>query len=148
MIGHISIKTKMGWITAYEEKGEIFKIKFGKLRKYSKSKILLLFKKKLLKFFNKKTKIIAIPHKIKGDKNQKKVWHEIKKIKYGKTKSYKQIAKKVKLHPRYVGKICSQNKLLLIIPCHRVIRTDGTLGGFSANGGLKLKRKLIQFEKI
>ena len=48
MIGHISIKTKMGWITAYEEKGEIFKIKFGKLRKYSKSKILLLFKKKTI----------------------------------------------------------------------------------------------------
>ena len=148
MIGHISIKTKMGWITAYEEKGEIFKIKFGKLKKHSKSKILLLFKKKLLKFFNKKTKIIAIPHKIKGDKNQKKVWSELKKIKIGQTKTYGEIAKKHNLSPRHVGKICGQNKLLILIPCHRVIRNDGTLGGFSSIGGVKLKKKLLEFEKF
>ena len=40
-----------------------------------------------------------------------------------------------------------QNKLLLIIPCHRVIRSDGSLGGFSGLGGIKLKRKLLNLEK-
>ena len=98
-------------------------------------------------FFNKKVSHIKIPHKVKGNQIQKKVWSELKKIKMGQTKSYGQIAKKYKLSPRHIGKICSQNKLVLIIPCHRVIRNNGTLGGFTSPGGIKLKRKLLEFEK-
>ena len=71
----------------------------------------------------------------------------MKKIKKGQTKSYGQIAKKFKLSPRHIGKICSQNKLVLLVPCHRVIRNNGTLGGFTSAGGIKLKRKLLEFEK-
>jgi O-6-methylguanine DNA methyltransferase len=82
-----------------------------------------------------------------GNKIQKKIWAELKNIKIGHTKSYGAIAKKYKLSPRYIGKICSQNKLLLLVPCHRVIRTDGTLGGFTSMGGVKLKKKLLEFEK-
>ena len=72
---------------------------------------------------------------------------KLKNIKFGKTKTYGEIAKKYKLSPRHVGKICSQNKLLLLVPCHRVIRTDGSLGGFTSIGGIKLKKKLLDFEK-
>ena len=146
MISQISIKTRVGWISAFEEKGIIFKIKFGKLEKQVKSKILTNFKKKLLQFLNKK-KPIRIPHSINGNKIQKKIWSELKKIKIGKTKSYGEIAKKYKLSPRHVGKICSQNKLLLLVPCHRVINSNGSLGGFSSIGGLKLKKKLIELER-
>ena len=147
MMEQISIKTKVGWISAFENKGKIFRIKFGRLKRQKKSKILQKFKKNILKFFNKKTFNIATPHKIKGNIVQKKVWNELKKIKIGHTKSYGEIAKKYKLSPRHVGKICSQNKLLLLVPCHRVIKTDGSLGGFSSVGGVKLKKKLLEFEK-
>ena len=82
-----------------------------------------------------------------GNKVQIKVWNDLKKIKLGNTKSYGQIARKYKLSPRHVGKICGQNKLALLVPCHRVIRSDGTLGGFSSRGGIKLKKKLLEFEK-
>ena len=82
-----------------------------------------------------------------GNKVQIKVWNDLKKIKSGNTKSYGQIARKYKLSPRHIGKICGQNKLLLLVPCHRVIRTDGTLGGFTSSGGIKLKKKLLEFEK-
>ena len=82
-----------------------------------------------------------------GNKVQMKVWNDLKKIKLGNTKSYAQIARKYKLSPRHVGKICGQNNLVLLIPCHRVIRSDGTLGGFSSSGGIKLKKKLLEFEK-
>ena len=75
-----------------------------------------------------------------------KIANELKKIKFGKTKSYGDIAKKFKISPRHVGKICGQNKILLAIPCHRVIRSDGSLGGFTARGGIKLKKKLLSFE--
>ena len=72
---------------------------------------------------------------------------ELKKIKVGNTTAYGKIAKKYKLSPRHVGKICGQNKLLLLIPCHRVIRSDGGLGGFTSIGGVYLKQKLLKFEQ-
>ena len=147
MIKKISIKTKLGWVSAFENRGKIFKIKFGKVKKQSQSQVLKNFKKNLIKFFKKRTLIIKAPYKIQGSKIQKKVWSELRKIRPGQTKSYGEIAKKYKLSPRYVGKICGQNKLLLSIPCHRVIRSDGNLGGFTSIGGVKLKKKILQFEQ-
>ena len=147
MIKKISIKTKFGWLTAFENGEKIFKIKFGKEKKQYQSKTLKNFKKNLSKFFTKNAQHIKSPYKIEGNKIQKKIWNELKRIKVGKTKSYGEIAKKYKLSPRHIGKICGQNQLLLIIPCHRVIKSDGTLGGFSSVGGLKLKKKLLEFER-
>ena len=144
MTKKISIKTRFGSILVYENKGKIFKIEFGKLKKQKKSKILVKFKKNLLKFFNKKIKKIEIPHTIEGNQIQKKVWNELKKIKLGQTTTYGNIAKKYKLSPRHVGKICGQNKLVLVVPCHRVVKTDGSLGGFTSVGGVKLKKKIIR----
>ena len=147
MIKKISIKTKLGWITVFENDEKIFKIKFGKEKKQFQSKILKNFKKNLLKFFSKNTQHIKAPYKIEGNKIQKKVWKELIKIKPGHTKTYGEIAKKFKLSPRHVGKICGQNKLLLSIPCHRVIRSNGSLGGFTSVGGINLKKKLLEFER-
>ena len=147
MIKKISVKTKLGWISAFENKGKIFKIKFGKVKKQSQSQILKKFKKNLIKFLKKRTLNIKAPYEIQGSQIQKKVWLELRRIKLGQTKTYGEIAKKYKLSPRHVGKICGQNKLLLSIPCHRVIRSDGNLGGFTSIGGVKLKKKILQFEQ-
>ena len=143
MVNAISIKTKLGWISAYENNGKIFKIRFGKIRKQIPSNVLNKLKKNFTKNVipNKK-----LPFIVRGNKTQKKVWSELRKIKSGRTKTYGQIAKKLKISPRHVGKICGQNKLPLYIPCHRVIRSDGTLGGFTAIGGTKLKKKILMFE--
>ena len=147
MINQISTKTRFGWISAFENRGIIFKIKFGRLKKQTKSKTLENFKKKLLKFFDKKVSNINIPHEMVGNQIQKKIWNEPKKIKVENTTSYGKIAKKYKLSPRHVGKICSQNNLILVVPCHRVIKADSSLGGFTSVGGIKLKKKLLEFEK-
>jgi len=147
MINQISTKTRLGWISAFENQGKIFKIKFGRLKKQTKSKTLEIFSKKLLKFFNKKIANIEVPHEMIGNQIQKKIWNELKKIKVGNTTTYGKIAKKYKLSPRHVGKICAQNKLVLLVPCHRVIKTDGGLGGFTSPGGIKLKKKILGFEK-
>ena len=77
---------------------------------------------------------------------KKKIWRELLNIKLGDTRSYGEIAKKYKLSPRHVGKICGQNNFIIAIPCHRVIRSDGSLGGYSSPGGLQLKKKLLDFE--
>ncbi len=148
MINTISIKTGIGWISAFENKGKIFRIKFGKLKKQKKSRILENFRNNIYNFFNNKTENIEAPHKMEGTKVQKKVWAELKKIKKGCTKTYGKIGRITKISPRHVGKICGQNKLLLLVPCHRVIKSDGGLGGFTSIGGIKLKKKLLYFEKF
>ena len=146
-IKKISVKTEFGWISAFENKGKIFQIKFGKVKKQSQNQVLKNFKKNLTEFFKKRTLNIKAPYKIEGSQIQKKVWSELRKIKLGQTKTYGEIAKKYTLSPRYVGKICGQNRLLLLIPCHRGIRSDGNLGGFTSIGGVNLKKKLLEFEQ-
>ena len=147
MINKISIKTKLGWITAFEENNRIFRIKFGKIKKQTESGLLKNFKTNLSKFFNKQTTYIRTKYKLEGNQIQKKIWKELKNIKFGQTKSYGEIAKKYNISPRHVGKICGQNRLMLLIPCHRVIKSDGSIGGFSSSGGINLKKKLLKFEK-
>ena len=144
----LSFKTRFGWISAFEEKGKIVKIKFGKHKNKNISKNLKNLKIKINNFFNKKNRTIKSNFFIKGNAIQKKVWQELTKIKIGKTKSYGEIAKKFKLSPRHIGKICGQNKIPLVIPCHRVIRSDGTLGGFSSPGGTKTKKKMLKRSQI
>ena len=92
--------------------------------------------------------IINTNIQISGTLLQKKIWNELSNIPYGSTKSYGEVAAKVKTSPRYVGNVCGQNQHVIVIPCHRVIRSDGNLGGFSGIGGVKLKKKLIDLEKM
>ena len=147
MIRQISIKTKFGWITAFEEKDKIFKVKFGRYKNKFVNSNLKKFKNNLIDFLKGKNRFIKSNFLIQGNAIQRKIWKELKKIKFGETKTYGEIAKKYKLSPRHIGKICGQNKIVLAIPCHRVIRSDGKLGGFSGQGGIRLKKRLLDFEQ-
>lgn len=84
--------------------------------------------------------------KLSGTPFQKRVWKAIQKIPYGKTLTYKELAKKVGSPNAYraVGSACGKNPLPIIIPCHRVVASNG-IGGFT--GGLKLKKKLLKLEQ-
>ena len=144
----ISFKSKFGWISASEKNNKILSVYFAKSNNRGKSILLNKLKKNLINYFFKKTKKINPNILLEGSKLQIKIWKELIKIPYGKTKSYGEIAKIVKTSPRYVGNVCGQNKHLLIVPCHRVIRTDGSLGGFSSQGGLSLKKRLLSMENV
>ena len=144
----ISFNTKFGQISATETRGKITSIQFKRLKKKGSSSInLRKLKSNINAYFEGKTNKIKISIKTVGNPMQKKIWNELKKIKKGETKSYGQIAKKLRISPRYVGRVCGENRHILVIPCHRVIGSDGSLTGFSAYGGINLKRRLIQFEK-
>jgi len=83
----------------------------------------------------------------RGTPFQKRVWSALGKIPYGQTRSYKEIAQAIG-HPkafRAVGNANGQNSIPLIIPCHRVIESNGRLGGFGH--GVKVKKQLLDFEK-
>ena len=79
---------------------------------------------------------------------QKKVWLELSKIPKGETRTYKEIAIAIgrPLAVRAVANACGKNPLPIKIPCHRVIRSDGKLGGYSAPGGTAAKRRLLKEE--
>ena len=84
-----------------------------------------------------------------GTDFQKRVWNEIKKIPEGETRSYKDIAVALRKpnSSRAVANACGKNPFLEDIPCHRVIRSDGKLGGYSGKGGVKQKLNLLIREK-
>jgi len=87
---------------------------------------------------------------LKGTKFQIKVWKYLIKIPKGKVKTYKQVAIGINRpkSARAVANACGKNPYSPKIPCHRVIRSDGSLGGFSAPGGTKLKKKLLKNEGV
>ena len=87
---------------------------------------------------------------LKGTKFQVKVWKYLKNIPKGKVVSYLDVAKAIK-NPkavRAVANAIAKNPYAPEIPCHRVIRSDGSLGGYSAPGGIKKKKKLLISEGI
>ena len=88
--------------------------------------------------------------KLKGTKFQVKVWRYLKKIPVGSTKTYSEVAKAIgkPLAVRAVANAIAKNPYPTQIPCHRIIRSNGSLGGYSAKGGLKTKKKLLKKEGI
>ena len=96
--------------------------------------------KKFIKTINKK--------KCLGTKFQLSVWNQIAKITPGTTKTYSEIANLLgkPKSARAVANACGKNPYPGPIPCHRVIRSDGSLGGYSGVGGIKTKQKLLEKE--
>jgi methylated-DNA-[protein]-cysteine S-methyltransferase len=83
-----------------------------------------------------------------GTEFQVKVWRELMKIPPGETRSYKQVAEAIG-HPnssRAVANACASNPHPIVVPCHRVIRSDGELGGYSGEGGVEAKLRLLNSE--
>ena len=142
----ISFKTALGWITVESNNDKIISIKFGKEKNIGVIKNINKFINQIKMYSFGKLKKFDFKYELSGSPLQIQIWRELAKIKYGQTKTYGEIAKKLNTSPRYVGNVCGQNKLLLVIPCHRVVKSDGSLGGFSGLGGLKLKKILLNLE--
>lgn len=110
------------------------------------AEILNETKKQMTEYLDGHRKNFDLPLAAEGTAFQKQVWNQLRKIPYGKTSSYKDIAIKVK-NPqacRAVGGANGKNPLLIVVPCHRVIAANGSLGGFS--GDIKIKEHLLRLE--
>ena len=88
-------------------------------------------------------------NKLNGTKFQVKVWKELLKIPSGETRTYKEIAVLIGSpnSARAVSNACAKNPYPVLVPCHRVIRSDGNLGGYSALGGVDKKKELLEQER-
>lgn len=98
-------------------------------------------------YFQGKRTTFSLPFKLTGTLFQLAVWKELQNIPYGQTTSYKEIAQKINKPKAYraVGMANNKNPLPIIIPCHRVIGSNGKLIGYA--GGLNLKNYLLELEK-
>lgn len=109
--------------------------------------ILDRLRSELADYFDGMLQEFTVPLVIRGTPFQKKVWGELLRIPYGETRSYLDIARAVGAPkgPRAVGRANGQNRIAIVIPCHRVVNHGGALGGYG--GGLDRKRRLLELER-
>lgn len=101
----------------------------------------------IIKYLEGDLKEFTLPISLKGSEFQKKVWNELLNIPYGETRTYKEIAEKVNCPKgfRAVGNALNKNPIPIIVPCHRVVGSNGKLVGFA--GGIELKNRLLELER-
>ena len=148
------IATPVGKITLVASPQGLQQVIFGakKLRtarnvSTKASDYLTQTERQLREYFAGNRKKFSIKLDISGTAFQESVWFALNKVSYGKTISYAQQAKLVRKPKafRAVGSANGKNPVAIVLPCHRVIASSGTLGGYG--GGLAIKRKLLALEK-
>ncbi|MDE1921668.1 MAG: methylated-DNA--[protein]-cysteine S-methyltransferase [Candidatus Omnitrophica bacterium] len=110
-------------------------------------KIILKAVKQLEEYFQGKRKTFDLNLEFTGTPFQNRVWKALAEIPYGQTVAYKDIAQRIN-NPkavRAVGTANGENPFCIIVPCHRVIAADGSIGGYG--GGLGVKRRLLEIEQ-
>jgi len=80
---------------------------------------------------------------------QFKVYRKVREIPYGEVRTYKWVAEEIGVNsPRAIGQALKRNPFLIVVPCHRIIKSNGEIGGFTSIGGINLKRYLLSLEGI
>ena len=100
----------------------------------------------LAAYFSGSLTEFSVPTILIGSQPQRAVWNHIRRIGFGKVMTYGAIADKTGIDARTVGIACGQNPVPIIVPCHRVVGTDGTLTGYSGGQGIATKRFLLDHE--
>ena len=145
-------ETKIGKIGIRENGKYITDIIFSKSEEktdnINETELIKAAFKQIKEYLDGDRKYFDLPIELMGTEFQKKVWNELRNIPYGQTKTYKDIAFAIKNEKacRAIGNANNKNPLPIIIPCHRVIGSNGKLVGYS--GGLDIKEKLLNIENI
>jgi methylated-DNA-[protein]-cysteine S-methyltransferase len=142
----------IGELYLYAEKNVLIALDFSSNNKYrnnelTKTPLLQQAQIELQQYFAGSLEKFSIPIQMQGTDFQIHAWQVLQNIPYGKTISYKEQAAQIgnENAVRAIGGANGKNPIPIIIPCHRVIAHNGTLGGYS--GGLDIKRKLLNLEK-
>jgi O-6-methylguanine DNA methyltransferase len=139
----------IGPLTLVASERGLVALEFGKKKRagcIDDAKRLASCRKQLDEYFAGKRQEFTVALDIRGTDFQKRCWQELLKIPYGQTRSYRQIAEAVgnRNALRAVGLANGQNPIAIIVPCHRVIASDGTLCRYG--GGLHVKEELLRLE--
>jgi len=144
-------ETMIGKITITECDSQLMSIDFGepntKQLNIAETPFIKEVRKELEEYFKGTRKTFQLPLALKGTPFQQKVWQVLMTIPYGETMTYKQVAEAIG-NPkacRAAGMANNRNQIPIIIPCHRVIGSNGKLVGYA--GGLHIKEKLLEMEE-
>jgi len=113
----------------------------------TKDRLLLRAALQINQYLARRRRSLSFPTKQMGTKFQNRVWNYLQRIPYGRTTTYGDIARKLRTSPRAVGGALGRNNLMMTVPCHRVVGSDGKLTGFTSVGGLSTKRNLLNIEQ-
>tara|TARA_B100001057_G_scaffold101620_1_gene98720 strand:- start:484 stop:915 length:432 start_codon:yes stop_codon:yes gene_type:complete len=113
----------------------------------TKDRLLLRAALQINQYLARRRRSLSFPTKQMGTKFQNRVWNYLRRVPYGRTTSYGQIAKRLGTSPRAVGGALGRNNLMMSVPCHRVVSKDGKLTGFTSVGGIKTKKRLLNVEQ-
>lgn len=148
---YIVYRCELGDLTVLLNNGAIKKVEFGQkienIEMNDDPVIGIEIMTELDNYFSGLIKNLNLPISPDGTEFQNDVWQKLREIPYGETKTYLQIAKELGKpnSARAVGGACNRNPVPIIIPCHRVVGSDGKLTGYA--GGLEYKKKLLELEK-
>jgi O-6-methylguanine DNA methyltransferase len=145
-VGPLFLVASEKGLVRLEFKGRVQKLNGGIEVRESKAE-LAPYLRELDEYFAGERRDFSVPLDLRGTEFQLACWHALLKIPYGETRSYKHIAQAIG-HPqacRAVGMSNNRNPVAIIVPCHRVIASSGSLCGYG--GGLDLKRKLLDLEQ-
>lgn len=142
----LSLMTPLGDITLSEEDGAIVALDWGRGRDQVPTPLLREARDQLHDYFDARRLTFQLPLAPHGTPYQRRVWAALARIPAGQTRSYADIAREIASAPRAVGQANGRNPIPILIPCHRVVAADGSLGGYSGEGGPDTKRFLLDHE--
>jgi methylated-DNA-[protein]-cysteine S-methyltransferase len=141
----LSLHTPVGDLTVSEEDGAIVSLDWGWARDQIETPLLVRAREELQAYFDAVRLDFDLPLAAAGTAYRCRVWEALRHIPPAQTRSYAEIARTVGGSPRAVGRANASNPIPILIPCHRVVATNG-LGGYSGGEGLKTKRYLLALE--
>ena len=141
----LSIPSPVGTLTIDEQDGAIAAIRWADSLAGNGSPLLLEAARQLAAYFDGKLRSFDLPLAPNGSAFELRVWTAMQAIPYGETRCYGDLADMVRSAPRAVGRACGRNPIPIVIPCHRVLAKAG-LGGYSGDGGLATKTRLLALE--
>lgn len=143
---YLTIFSPIGDLTLFEEDGKLVSIDWGAVDGGEETPLLLEAAQQIEDYFDGKRQEFNLPLAPFGTAFQKKVWAALQTIPYGQVLRYGEMAERLDSGPRAIGGACGKNPLPVVIPCHRVIAADGSLGGYSGQDGLETKKFLLTLE--
>ncbi|CAH2600900.1 Methylated-DNA--protein-cysteine methyltransferase, constitutive [Rhodovastum atsumiense] len=141
----LSLHTPIGDLTLSEEDGAIVALDWGWGRDQTETPLLLRAREQLHDYFDGLRVTFDLPLEPAGTPYRRRVWQALCAIPPGETRSYADIARSAGGSPRAVGGANAANPIPILIPCHRVVATNG-FGGYSGGDGLPTKRFLLDLE--
>lgn len=149
-MSYLAYNSPVGPLTLFEEDGALIAVEWGWPPETAEppAPVLERARDQLDAYFEGRLKEFDLPLAPMGTTFQKRVWQALAAIPHGTTRTYGQLAGELATAPRALGGACGRNPLPIIVPCHRVLAADGSLGGYSGMDGIDTKRFLLTLEGV